>query len=216
MKKTFITLAITLLASFASAQTMLDIATIEDIAKNEKEYYNDIVELYSQDDPYLDVNDIAIIYYGQAFQPGFNPNSDDEKALKKFAAEMNYTEVYNTAKRITESNPVSLNALFNLLVSSKELGKEENECKSYALKYMQILNMITEYGDGKSSKTAFKVISPDDQDYILYGMLNVNKVISHELDKETLCNIFIIEPTDEFQQRRVYFDLTLYLTSASN
>ena len=215
--KTFLTTTLLFILSLTSnAQSLLDIATIEDIVKNDRAYFNDIVELYRNDDPYLDVNDVAMVYYGQVFLPEFKAGSDEnERLLKEYSAEGNYAAAYNTALKIMEYNPVSLNALFNLLISSKQLNKSEEEYKSYATKYMAILNMITTYGNGRSGESAFKLITPDDQDYILYGKLGIKKVLSHELDTESLCNIVIVEPTPQVQTRRIYFDLKLYLSSTA-
>ena len=212
MKKILTTLALSLVAFVASAQVFLDYATIEDIVKNERDYFNDIVNIYKSDDPMIRLDDIALVYYGQAFLPQYNPGNDEnEKALKRFHDTGNHAEAYNTANKILEYNPVSLNALFNLLVTSKELGKSQEEFDSYANKYQGILNMITQYGAGNSSDSPFKVISPDDQNYVLFHELEIVKEISRELDTETLCNIIIVEPSPKFQYRRAYFDLSLYL-----
>ena len=215
--KTFLTTTLFVILSLAgNAQSLLDIATIQDIVVNERDYFNDIVELYRSDDPYLDINDIAMVYYGQAFLPEFKAGTDEnERLLKEYSAANNYVEAYRTALKIMEYNPVSLNALFNLLISSRELGKSDEEYKSYATKYTAILDMITTYGNGRSGETAYKLITPDDQDYILYGKLGVKRVVSHELDTETLCNIVIIEPTAQVPTRRIYFDLKLYLESTA-
>lgn len=216
MRKLFTAIALFLATFTASSQVILDNATIEEIVKNEKSYYNDILNLYLNDDPFLRVDDIALVYYGQAFMPQYNPGGDEnEKALKKFFEEDNYAEAYKTAKKILEYNPVSLNALFNLIKASKALNKSEEEYNSYVKKYLGIIDMIAQYGDGKSSKSAFRIITPDDQDYVLFGKLGVGKVITQEFDRETLCNMVIVEPTQEFQSRRVYFDLTLFLTHVS-
>lgn len=216
MRKLFTAIALFLATFTASSQVILDNATIEEIVKNEKSYYNDILNLYLNDDPFLRVDDIALVYYGQAFMPQYNPGGDEnEKALKKFFEEDNYAEAYKTAKKILEYNPVSLNALFNLIKTSKNLNKSEEEYNSYVKKYLGIIDMIAQYGDGKSSKSAFRIITPDDQDYVLFGKLGVGKVITQEFDRETLCNMVIVEPTQEFQSRRVYFDLTLFLTHVS-
>ena len=72
--------------------------------------------------------------------------------------------------------------------------------------------MITTQGNGKSSSTPYRVITPDDQDHILYGVLDVNEVTSRELDKSSLCNIVTIEPTTKFQSRKVFFDISRYLS----
>ena len=207
-----ITITLCIITITAGAQVFLDYATIEDIVKNERKYFDDIVNIYKNDDPMLRVDDIALVYYGQAFLPQYKPGADEnEKALKRFHDEGNDIEAYNTAKKILEYNPVSLNALFNLLVTSNKLGKSKEEFNSYATKYQGIINMITQYGDGKTSSTAFKVITPDDQNYILFHELEIQNEISRDLDTETLCNIIYVEPSEKYRSRRVYFDLSLFL-----
>jgi hypothetical protein len=74
--------------------------------------------------------------------------------------------------------------------------------------------MIRTYGDGKSSATAFRIVNPEDQKYVMYS-LNIDSEISRELDTESLCNILIVRPTDEFKSSRLYFDISLFLNTPS-
>ena len=84
MKKILTTLALSLVAFVASAQVFLDYATIEDIVKNERDYFNDIVNIYKSDDPMIRLDDIALVYYGQAFLPQYDPGNDEnEKAASE-------------------------------------------------------------------------------------------------------------------------------------
>lgn len=209
-----VTMAALLVATlFASAQAQLDYKTIKDIVENEKQYYNDILNVYLNDDPYIRVDDYALVYYGQSFLPAYNGGNDkNEEALKSYAAEGKLMEQYETAKKILEYNPVSLNALFYAWRASEELIKPQEETNSYLKKYLGIMDMITTMGDGKSSSTPFRVISPDDQDHILYGKLDIEKVVSRNLDTQTLCNIITVEPTEKFTSRRVYIDVSRYLS----
>ncbi|MBQ5751784.1 MAG: hypothetical protein IIV89_02940, partial [Bacteroidaceae bacterium] len=62
MKKTISALILLLACITASAQVVLDNATIEDIVKNERNYFNDITEIYRNDDPLLRIDDIALVY----------------------------------------------------------------------------------------------------------------------------------------------------------
>lgn len=197
----------------ASSQVLLDYETIEGIVKNERQYFDDIVNIYKNDDPMIRVDDIALVYYGQAFTDKYNPGNDEnEKRLKQLHDEGNHAEAYNTAKAILEYNPVSLNALFYAWRAADELIKPEEETQSYVKKYLGLLNMITTMGDGKSSSTPYRVITPDDQDHILYGVLNVNSIVSRNLETASLCNIVTIEPTEKFQSRKVFFDVSRYLS----
>ena len=213
MKKIVTLVALFVAMITANAQTQLDYQTIKDIVENEKEYYNDILGVYLNDDPYIRIDDYALVYYGHSYTPAYNgANDENEEALKNYAAAGDIFNQYETAKKILNYNPVSLNALFYAWRAADELIKPEEETQSYVKKYLGILNMITTYGDGKSSKAPYRVISPDDQDHILYGVLDVNNIISRNLETSTLCNIVTIEPTEKFQSRKVFFDVSRYLS----
>ena len=200
----------------AFGQLEINDTVIGYIVKHEREYFNEITDLYNSNDPMLHVDDIALVYYGQAFLPQYNPGKDEnEKLLKKLHDEKKNVEVYNVAKKILDYNPVSLNALFSIYIASKELGKSDEECLTYLKKYQNIIDMICHYGDGKSSDSAFRIITPDDQDYIIYGKLQIEDVITQTLDTETLCNIVSVRPSEKFPQQRVYFDLSLFLQQAA-
>ena len=215
MKK--ILLSIMLLFGCVSAYSQIELndSIIEYIVKNERKYFDEITEIYNSNDPMLRVDDIALVYYGQAFLPQYNPGKDEkEQTLKKLYEEKKNVEMYNVAKQILAYNPVSLNALFSVYIASKELGKSDEECLSYFKKYQNILDMICYYGDGKSSETPFRIITPDDQEYIMFGKLQIENVISQTLDTETLCNIVTVKPSERFPGQRVYFDLSLFLSQA--
>ena len=198
------------------SQVALNDSIIEYIVKNERQYFDEISEIYKNDDPMLRIDDIALVYYGQAFLPQYNPGKDkNEQELKKLYEEKKNVEMYNVAQKILTYNPVSLNALFSIYIASKELGKSDDESLSYLKKYQSIINMICHYGDGKSSDTPFRIITPDDQEYIMYGKLQIENVISQTLDTETMCNIVTVKPSDRFPGQRVYFDLSLFLSQAS-
>ena len=215
MKRYLLLIAFFVTCITANSQVILYNDMIEDIVKNERAYFDEITELYRNDDPMLRTDDIALLYYGQAFKAEYRPGKDEnEKELKRLYDEKNNAGVYNVGKKILEYNPVSLNALFCLYIASKELYKSDEEYISYLKKYQSIIDMICYYGDGKSSESAFRIITPDDQDYIVYGKLQIDDVISKELDTETMCNIITVVPSDKFHERRVYFDLSLFLSQA--
>ena len=215
MKKILTIAFLFCMATFAQAQLILDYSTIEEIVKNEKTYFNDIVELFNNDDPYIDVDDVALVYYGQAFLPTYNPGKDaNAKKMRQYFNEDNYPKVYETAKNILQYNPVSLDALFYAWISSKTIGKSEDEYLSYVNKHQAIIEMIKTYGDGKSSSKPFRIIDPEDLKHVMLS-LNVEDEISREFDTETLCNVIIVQPSREFQARRMYFDISLYLNNVS-
>ena len=216
MKRALLFIMLFIAGHTAHSQVILDNELIKDIVTNERKYFDEITEIYRNDDPMLRIDDIALIYYGQAFLPEYNPGKDtNEQTLKKLYDEKDNAGVYKVAQKILAYNPVSLNALFCIYIASKELGKSEKEYQSYLKKYQSIIDMICHYGDGKSSDTPFRIITPDDQDYIMFGKLQIEDVISQTLDTETLCNIITVKPSEKYPRQRVYFDLSLFLSQAA-
>lgn len=211
-----ILVATTLLTTIftANAQAKLELATIRDIVKNEKDYYHDIVDIYKSDDPYLRTDDIALVYYGEAFKENDKESENDNKLLKKYYHEGNFNELYTVATKILAHKPANLNALFYAWAAAKENGKNEEETLSYVNKFNRIIQMITEYGNGKNSKSPFRIVHPDDQLFVM-AALGIEESISNKFDTETLCNIHIIRPTEKFKSSIVYFDLSLFLKQKS-
>lgn len=196
----------------AVAQENISHSDIKDIIKNEKEYYRDIVlHNYLCDDPGIRLNDYAIVYYGQVYLPEYRGSNDSNiEQLKNYAATGDAIKRYETAKKILEYNPASLTALFNAWQASEQLIKPESETNSYLIKYLGILNMITTMGDGKSSKSAYRIIFPDDEEHILN--LYTDKVISKSFDADTKCRIITVQPGERFNASRMYIDISSYLT----
>ena len=184
MKRIHLTIAALFVAILSvQAQSKLDLNLIKETVENEKEYFNDILNVYLNDDPLIRIDDLALVYYGQSYLPEYRGSNDsNEEELKNHMAKGENNKAYAVAKKILAYNPVSLNALFYAWRTSVALGHSHEESSSYVTKYLNLLNMITTYGDGKNSRTPFYVISPDDQDHILYGMLDIENVKERKLD----------------------------------
>ncbi|MBQ5664098.1 MAG: DUF4919 domain-containing protein [Bacteroidaceae bacterium] len=217
MKKLLLTtIALMFMLGPAQAQDKFDYKLVKEIVDNERTYFNDILKLYLADDELLRTDDVALVYYGHSYMPEYKGGNDiNEKTLKAYVAENNYTKTYETSKKILTYNPVSLNALFYAWLSSQKLAKPESEVSSYVNKYLRILEMITTMGDGKSSRSPFRVINPDDQDHVMYGILDIENVNSRNLDTRTLCNIVSVTPSSKFPARTMYFDVSRYLSHTS-
>ena len=211
MKKIFALFALMATLSTANAQIPLDMKLIEEVVNNEKQYFRDIIKVFNTDDPYIRLDDIAIVYYGYAFTPEYNPAKDEnEKLLNKYITESNYPMIYKTAQKILSYNPSSLKALFYAWNSGKAIGKSDDEYFPYMNRFMNVLNMIKEYGNGKSANTAFKITHPNDMIHVMHS-LHINGVVSESFDPTTKCSIITIEPSKEFQHRHIYFDISLFL-----
>lgn len=215
MKRLFILFALTMSFSLANAQEQLDLKLIEETVKEEKQYFRDITKVFTTNDPYIRLTDIALVYYGHSFTPQYNPIKDEnEKLLKKYIYEENYPMIYKTANSILEYNPASLEALFYAWISGKTIGKSEEEYLSYVNRHQNVVNMIKEYGNGKSAETAFRIVHPDDKHHIMQS-LGISDVESETFDPNTLCYIIVVSPSKEFPHRHIYFNISLFMNSTN-
>ena len=210
MKTLFVALTLLTTTLITNAQTTLGLETIKDIVNNEQEYFNGILEIYKSDDPYIRTEDIALVYYGLALRNGSKEDTGGGKRLKEHYDAGNFKELHSAATAILEKNPASLTALFYAWIAAKENGHSQEESRSYVNKFNRIVTMITEYGTGRSSSSPFRVTHPDDQQYVMTA-LGIEKSFSDKFDTETLCNIHVIKPTEDFKASVIYFDLSLFL-----
>ena len=77
MKRLLLLIALFITSITANSQVVLYNEMIEDIVKNERAYFDEITELYRNDDPMLRTDDIALLYYGQAYKPEYRPGKDE-------------------------------------------------------------------------------------------------------------------------------------------
>ena len=88
MKRIFFTIAILLTAMSIMAQAKLDLKVIKETVEKEKSYFQDIVNIFLNDDPLLRTDDIALVYYGHSYLPTYNGGNDkNEEELKEAAVD---------------------------------------------------------------------------------------------------------------------------------
>lgn len=208
---------LTFISLLAGAQNIkgklvVDFNDIKETMTTDRSSYDDQLQLFLKDDEMMRIDDYALLYYGQSFLPQYNGGTDaNEVAMKTFVNESNYAKIYELGTKILKYNPVCINALFNIWQAAIKLGKPQAEIDSYQHKYWSLLYVISQSGDGKSCGTAFKVICPNDQYYLMYSYLGIDKIFSHDLDMEHLCNIFKVTPCKNFDRQLLYIDISRYL-----
>ena len=117
MKRILLSMMLLICSAASYGQMELNDSIIEHIVKNERQYFNEITAIYKSDDPMLHVSDIALVYYGQAFLPQYNPGKDEnEKLLKRLYEEKRNAEMYNVAKNILNGLLLSCSLCLSLFL----------------------------------------------------------------------------------------------------
>ena len=128
--------------------------------------------------------------------PDYSPYGGDRETRKQMFAALNakqFDQAVESAGKILAKNFVETNAHFVSYVAHRELGHAE---KSTFHKFMfdGLVKSITSSGDGKTTETAFVVISTDEE-YTLFNVLGLRAVDQalvsqngHSFDRMTASN----------------------------
>lgn len=205
-------LAILMVCSFGSLfgqeELTIDFDSIKAaINKTESDhYYPTLLKRFNDFDSTLSLQEYSLIYYGFSFQDDYLKNQPDEKVLIELLDSKNYGKIASVCQKILRKNPVSLLANNEMGFALFKLHKPESEWKKYQKRYRAIRKVIAYSGYGMKPETAFKVIYVSDEYNLLYDYFNIVKIEEQGLVGN--CDKFIVEPSDYYNFKEVYFDIS--------
>jgi tetratricopeptide (TPR) repeat protein len=133
-------------------------------------YYPLLIERFQQFDSTFTEKEYKYIYYGNVYSEGYNPygmtGKDNGIKFNALFNQAKFDEAIPYGQEIIKENPINLRILFKILVCYHQLG-DTPSAQKYANMYFPLLDVIYNSGDGKSTKTAFVVISAHDEYEIL-------------------------------------------------
>ncbi|MDT3740303.1 MAG: DUF4919 domain-containing protein [Candidatus Kapabacteria bacterium] len=194
----------------------VDIKKIEAEISNENSpfFYPSLYVRYSDNDTTLNFEEYRYLYYGHVLQPYFNPNlssgNDSVMALRKYLTgeDVDLKRIMQLAEFSLRLDPFYLGGIYILGVSYDKSGDSVNANK-WGDKYLKIIKTIWNSGDGKSSESAFKVLSVSDE----YAFL---EALGLRYKEKTLITIggktydIITVEENKLGFEKVYFDLELF------
>ena len=131
----------------------------------EKSKYDALVERAKQKDPSLNFTELRVAFYESASYHPLTPMMT-YRPLNAALAQKNYEEALKIAESVFEKNFVEVNAHMVAQIAYQETGNSE---KAELHKFIAdgLLNSIKSSGDGKTTKTAYEVISINEE----YGVV---------------------------------------------
>jgi hypothetical protein len=169
-------------------------------------FYPKLLKRYNDFDTTLTLQDYSLIYYGFSFQENYLKNQPKESGLDDLSKNNEYEKLIVECQKILDKNPVSLEANNKMGFALFKLKKPEVEWKKYQNRFKSIRKVIVYSGNGLSAETAFKVIYVSDEYNILYDYFEIPKILRQSL--VGLCDKFVIEPSDYYKVKEVYFDIS--------
>jgi hypothetical protein len=134
--------------------------------------------------------------------------SDRESRQKMFAAlnEKDYAHALEFAEKILAGNFLDLNGQFGSFVAHRELGNADKAAHHKFL-FEGLVNSVQNSGDGKTTKTAFVVISTDEE-YVLLNWLGL-RATSQSLIREDDHNFDLMQAVNRETNETVsyYFNI---------
>jgi Domain of unknown function (DUF4919) len=171
----------------------------------EKSTFKELVEKAKKRDQSLDFTALRIAFYESA---NYNPQTPmlTYRPLYGALAQKNYAEAIKIADSVLERNFVEVNAHMVAQIANQETGNAENE---QFHKYMAegLLNSIKSKADGKTTDTAFHVISINEE-YGLLRSMNLRPIKQSLLeDKGHFYDVLTVVDPQTNQQSVVYFNV---------
>ena len=205
---TLVTLLMLNVTCFAQKQKAfkVDYPKIEKFVKSNDNQFEQLMTRFVEGDTNLTLDELANIYYGSFYSSKYSYR-DASSALRDKMKEKDFEGAFALCKEELEQSPASLDLLYKTSVCAKKMG-EDNVL--YDQRIMQILDVIFSSGDGKSEKTAYKVVAVSDEYFIIYGVFGANlkeQALIGQCDRMT---VYEDDAPDETVD--LYFDVSLHLS----
>lgn len=184
----------------------VDYKKIEQFVQKEDAQFEKLVQRFVSVDTTLTLDELASIYYGSFYSTKYSYSDASEK-VRESMKNKDYAAALKLCKKELEKSPASLDLLQKAAACSYYVGEESD---AYYQKIVQIIDVIFASGDGKTEKTAFKVVAVSDEYFLLYGVFEVNlkqQALVGHCDRMT-----VYSEDDPDDTLDLYFDVSLHLS----
>lgn len=192
----------------AVAQAVLTILLIVTVCrasdKEAKAKYDSLAKRVSSGDQSVDLNELRLA----AGEAGIESDVKARDRLMTAARDHDYKKMADAAEAVLKSNYADLDAHYFAKVAAKALGKPEQE-EFHRRIELSLLKSLRSSGDGQTPETAMKVISVDEEYFILRMMGQVPKEQSLGTCAGACCDIYTSKDQDSKQEHTWYFNVEI-------
>jgi hypothetical protein len=136
-----------------------------------KNRYEDLLEKVKKSDQSVDFKELRLAYTETS---SYSPYGGDRESFKQMFASLKANEfdkALASAEALLAKNYLDLNGHFGCFVAHRQLGHAD-KATYHKFVFEGLLDSIRKSGDGKTSDTAFVVISTDEE-YVLFNFLGL-------------------------------------------
>lgn len=172
--------------------------------KGAKTKYEALVQRVRAGDQSVDLNELRLA----AGEAGIESDTDARDRLMTAAKNHDFKKMAAAADAVLKSNYADLDGHYFAKIAAKELGKPELE-EFHRWVEMGLLKSLRSSGDGQSPETAMKVISVDEEYFILRIMGQMPGRQALSTCAGSPCDIMTTTDPESKQQHRWYFDVEI-------
>lgn len=169
--------------------------------------YHRLLDRFVGGDSLLTVGEMATVYYGYSYTPGYNPGKDYAAATEAFERKDWNLASFLASEGLAES-PVSLDLTSMGLIASKHAAGESMKAKTanLGMRFNLLAALILASGNGTIPESPFKVISYNDMLSVLKNVIGVTEIVG----RSRVGNIEAIKIRldDTEREHILYFDNT--------
>ncbi len=178
-------IALCVLPSRAAGNEMLPVVydDIKATVSDNPSLFNSLTARFQSADTTLTPAEVAIVYYGHAFTPAYNPDEKYEDITEAYNSEDGNLAI-TLIDEALRTNPASLPLLFKLYgcCATSDVPRIAARKDGIADRIVMICDMIASTGTGVQSYTPWLVVDEDDID----EFLNKYMYIQRELERSDL------------------------------
>ena len=173
-------------------------------AKDKKDKYESLVQRVRSGDQTVDLNELRLT----AGEAGIQSNANARDKLMRVARSHDFKEMAKAADAVLKSNYTDLEGHYFARIAAKQMGKPELEEFHHWVE-MGLLKSLRSSGDGQSPITAMKVISIDEEYFILHMMGQTLRKQASGTCAGAPCDIMTVTDEESKQQHKWYFNVEI-------
>ena len=183
---------------------MLTVCIASAVGKEAKAKYEALVQRLRSGDQTVDINEFRLA----AGEGGVESDSDARHNLMAAARKRDFKKMEEAADAVLKSNYADLDGHFFAKVAAKELGKPE-KAEFHNWVEIGLLKSLRSSGDGQSAATAMKVISVDEEYFILQMMDQTVRSQALSKCEGKPCDIMTTVGRESKQEHTWYFNVEI-------
>lgn len=191
--KTILTTALLIVAATLSVSAKVDYSSHNNPVRAS------LLTRFEKGDTTLTSSEVADVYYGSVFAPGFVKGGRDYSTINRLRSEGRFTEMMPLCNEALKDDPVSLTLLFRSFAGAFAApgGRDDTLVNSTRTRINQLCDAIFASGTGVAEDSPFEVVAEADIEQFLRNYIQVGEIIdTAKLGNLTVAKVRLPEQSD--------------------